>query len=167
MHHASLRVNGGLHLCLHMCKVIHPSLESSDPLHRVSPTNSLEDEGRLFVHSNPLEQVHIVYTSVSKLLLAERLALLHLLNATDGNVIAIRGHRNIIVCKIADQPLRSHAVKAQRMKTMQSLVIHHRSVSQSLSWMGQMRMLASLHLSISSSCIALATTTHNNKYQVP
>jgi hypothetical protein len=30
-----------------------------------------------------------------------------------------------------------------------------------------MRMLASLHLSISSSCTALATTTHNNKYLAP
>jgi hypothetical protein len=34
VHHASLRVDGGLHLCLHMCKVIHPSLETSDPFHR-------------------------------------------------------------------------------------------------------------------------------------
>jgi hypothetical protein len=55
-----------------------------------SPTNSSEDEGNLFIHSNPLEQVHIVYTSVTKLLLVERLVLLHLLSATDGNVIAIR-----------------------------------------------------------------------------
>jgi hypothetical protein len=67
-----------------------------------SPTNSPKDEGKLFVHSNPFEQVHIVYTSVTKLSLAERLILLHLLSATDGNVIAVRGHRNIIVCKIAD-----------------------------------------------------------------
>jgi hypothetical protein len=35
MHHAGLRVDGSLHLHLHMCKVIYPSLESSDPLHRV------------------------------------------------------------------------------------------------------------------------------------
>jgi hypothetical protein len=27
MHYAGLWVDGGLHLCLHMCKVIHPSLE--------------------------------------------------------------------------------------------------------------------------------------------
>jgi hypothetical protein len=67
-----------------------------------SPTNSPKDEGKLFVHSNPFEQVHIVYTSMTKLSLAERLILLHLLSATDGNVIAVRGHRNIIVCKIAD-----------------------------------------------------------------
>jgi hypothetical protein len=67
-----------------------------------SPTNSPKDEGKLFVHSNPFEQVHIVYTSVTKLSLAERLICLHLLCATDGNVIAVRGHRNIIVCKIAD-----------------------------------------------------------------
>jgi hypothetical protein len=58
----------------------------------------------LFVHSNTLEQVHIIYTSVTKLLLAERLVLLHLLGAMDGNVIAVRGHSNVIMCKIADQP---------------------------------------------------------------
>jgi hypothetical protein len=69
-----------------------------------SPTNSPEDEGKLFVHSNPLEQVHIVYTSVTKLSLVERLILLYLLGATDGNVITVRGHRNVIVCKIVDQP---------------------------------------------------------------
>jgi hypothetical protein len=86
-----------LHFHLHSCKVIHQSLESSDPLRRVFPTNSPEDEGKLFIHSNPLEQVHNVYTSVTKLLLAERLILLHLLGATDGNVIAVRGPRNIIV----------------------------------------------------------------------
>jgi hypothetical protein len=71
--------------------------------------------------------------SVSKLSLAERLLLLHLLGATEGNVIAIRGHRNVIVRKIVDRPLPwSRVVKARRTKTMQSLVIHHRSVSQSL-----------------------------------
>jgi hypothetical protein len=72
-----------------------------------SPTNSLEDEGKLFIHSNPLEQVHIVYTSVTKLLMVERLILLHLLGATDGNVVAVRGHRNVIVCKIVDPTLVS------------------------------------------------------------
>jgi hypothetical protein len=70
-----------------------------------SPTNSLEDEGKLFIHSNPLKQVHIVYTSVTKLSMVERLILLHLLGATDRNVIAVRGHRNVIVCKIEDRPL--------------------------------------------------------------
>jgi hypothetical protein len=68
------------------------------------PTNSLEDQGRPFVHSNPPEQVHIIYTSVTKLSLVQRLILLHLLGATDGNVTAIRGHRNVIVCKIAGRP---------------------------------------------------------------
>jgi hypothetical protein len=67
-----------------------------------SLTNSLENEGKLFAHSNPLEQVHIVYMSVTKLSLAERLVLLHLLGATDGNVITVRGHMNAIMCKIAD-----------------------------------------------------------------
>jgi hypothetical protein len=33
MHHADLCVDRGLHLCLHMCKVIHPMLDSSDPFH--------------------------------------------------------------------------------------------------------------------------------------
>jgi hypothetical protein len=89
---------------LHGYKVIHPSLESSDPIRRVPPTNSWEDEGKFFIHSNPLEQVHIIYMSVTKLSLAERLVLLHLLGATDGNVIAIRGHRNVIMCKIVDRP---------------------------------------------------------------
>jgi hypothetical protein len=56
------------------------------------------------MRSNPLEQVHIVYMSVTKLLLVERLMLLHLLVATDGNLITFRGHRNVIVCKIADRP---------------------------------------------------------------
>jgi hypothetical protein len=68
------------------------------------PTNSLEDEGRLFVHSNSLKQVHIIYTSVTKLLLVERLILLYLLSATDGNTVAVCDHRNVIVCKRADRP---------------------------------------------------------------
>jgi hypothetical protein len=34
----------------------------------------------------------------------ERLILLHLLGAMDGNVIAVCGHRKVIVCKIADRP---------------------------------------------------------------
>jgi hypothetical protein len=67
-----------------------------------SPTNSPEDEGKLFIHSNPLEQVHIIYMSVTKLSLAERLVLLHLLGVTNGNVIAVHDHRNIIMCKIAN-----------------------------------------------------------------
>jgi hypothetical protein len=44
MHHDGLRVDGGLHLCLHVCKVIHLMLESSDPFHRaVSLVNSITD----------------------------------------------------------------------------------------------------------------------------
>jgi hypothetical protein len=35
VHHAGLGVNESLHLRLHMCKVIHPSLELFDPFHRV------------------------------------------------------------------------------------------------------------------------------------
>jgi hypothetical protein len=93
-----------LQFCLHGCKVIHHCSNHPIPSIEFSPTNSLRDEGKLFAHSNPLEQVHIVYTSVTKLSLVERLILLHLLGATDGNVITIRGHRNVIMCKIVDQP---------------------------------------------------------------
>jgi hypothetical protein len=83
-----------------MCGSSHPI-----PSVEFSPANSPEDEGKLFIHSNPLEQVHIVYMSVTKLSLVKSLVLLHLLGATDGNVIAVRGHRNVIVCKIEDRPL--------------------------------------------------------------
>jgi hypothetical protein len=157
--------------CISVCMCAKSSIHRSScsiPSVEFSTTNSPVDEGKLFVHSNPLNQVHIVYTSVTKLLLAERLVLLHLLGATDANVIDVHGHRNIIVCKIADRPPppRSHVVKARRMKIVRSIVIHHWSMSQSLGCTSQTRMLASLHLSISSSCTALATTTHN-KYLAP
>jgi hypothetical protein len=78
--------------CISVCMVVKSSIHRSSrpiPSLEFSPTNSLEDEGKLFINYNPFEQVHIVYTSVTKLLLAERLVLLHLLGATDGNVIAV------------------------------------------------------------------------------
>jgi hypothetical protein len=84
--------------CISVCTVAKSSIHRSSrpiPFLEFSQTNSLEDEGKLFVHSNPLEQVHIIYTSVTKLLLVERLILLHLFDAMDGNVIAVRGHRNV------------------------------------------------------------------------
>jgi hypothetical protein len=90
--------------CISICTVAKSSIRCLSRLIssvEFSPTNCPEDEGKLFIHSNPLEQVHIVYMSVTKLSLVERLILLHLLGAMDGNVITIRGHRNIIVCKIA------------------------------------------------------------------
>jgi hypothetical protein len=93
--------------CISVCTVVKSSVHHSShsiPSVEFSPSNSPKDEGKLFIHSNPLEQVHIVYTSVTKLSLAERLILLHLLSALDGNVIVVRGHRNVIVCKIADRP---------------------------------------------------------------
>jgi hypothetical protein len=91
--------------CISICIVAKSFIHrSSRPIPSIefSPTNRTEYEGKLFVHSNPLEQVHIVYTSVINLLLVKRLVLLHLLGATDGNVVAVCGHRNGIVCKIAD-----------------------------------------------------------------
>jgi hypothetical protein len=93
--------------CISVCMVAKSSIHRSShliPFVELSPTNSPEDEGKLFVHSNRLEQIHIIYMSVTKLSLVERLILLHLLGATDGNVVTIHGHRNVIVCKIADQP---------------------------------------------------------------
>jgi hypothetical protein len=41
VHHAGLRVDGGLHLHLHVCEVIHPMLELSDPFHRALSLVSL------------------------------------------------------------------------------------------------------------------------------
>jgi hypothetical protein len=101
-------------VCISICTVAKSSIHHSSrpiPFIEFSPTNSPEDEGKLFVDSNPLEQVHIVYTSVTKLSLAERLILLHLLSATDVNVIAVRAHRNVIVQDSGSTP-RSRAVKA-------------------------------------------------------
>jgi hypothetical protein len=44
MHHAGLSVEGGLHLHLHVCKVIHSSLESSDLFyHALSLVNPITD----------------------------------------------------------------------------------------------------------------------------
>jgi hypothetical protein len=93
--------------CISVCMVAKSSIRrSSRPIPSIEffPTNSSEGEGNLFVHSNPLEQVHIVYMSVTKHSHAERLILIHLLGAMDGNVIAVHGHRNVIVCMIADRP---------------------------------------------------------------
>jgi hypothetical protein len=42
--------------------------------------------------------------SVSKLSMTEGLVLLHLLNGTDGDVVAVRSLRNIIMCKITARP---------------------------------------------------------------
>jgi hypothetical protein len=93
--------------CISVCTVAKSSIHRSShsiPSVEFSPTNSPKDEGKLFIHSNPFTQVHIVYTSVTKLLLVERLVLLYLLGAMDGNVITVRGYRNVIVCKIVDRP---------------------------------------------------------------
>jgi hypothetical protein len=92
--------------CISICMFVKSSIcrsSHSIPSVEFSPTNSPEDDRKLFVHSNPLEQDHIVYTSVTKLSLAERLILLHLLGATDGDV-TVRGHRNAIVWMIVDRP---------------------------------------------------------------
>jgi hypothetical protein len=42
-----------------------------------SPTDGPEDGGKLFIQTNPLKQVHIVDTSVSKLSMVEGLVLLN------------------------------------------------------------------------------------------
>jgi hypothetical protein len=41
---------------------------------------------------------------VTKLSVAERPVLHHLISAMDGNVITVHGHRNVIMCKIANRP---------------------------------------------------------------
>jgi hypothetical protein len=44
VHHAGLHIDGSLHIRLHVCKVIHPSLESFDPFHHVlSLVNPITD----------------------------------------------------------------------------------------------------------------------------
>jgi hypothetical protein len=93
--------------CIFVCMVAKSSiyhLSRTIPSVEFSPTNSPGDEWKLFIHFNPLEQVHIIYMSVTKLSLVERLVFLHLLGATDGNIIAVHGHRNVIVCKITARP---------------------------------------------------------------
>jgi hypothetical protein len=69
-----------------------------------SLANGPEDGGKLLVQTNPLKQVHIVDTSVRKLSMVEELIILHLLSGADGDVIAVRSLRNIIVCKIMARP---------------------------------------------------------------
>jgi hypothetical protein len=93
--------------CISICTIAKSSIHRLShliPSVEFSPTNTPDDEGKFFVHSNPLEQVHIVYMSVTKLSLAERLVLLRLLSAMNGNVITICGHRNVIVCNIVNRP---------------------------------------------------------------
>jgi hypothetical protein len=69
-----------------------------------SLTDGLEDDEKFFVQTNPLEQVHIVDTSVSKLSMVEGLALAHLLSGADGDVVTVRSLRNVIMCKIMARP---------------------------------------------------------------
>jgi hypothetical protein len=66
-------------------------------------TDGPEDGRKLLVQINPLKQVHIVDTSVSKLSTVEGLILLHLLSGADGDVITVRSLRNVIKCKITSQ----------------------------------------------------------------
>jgi hypothetical protein len=82
MHHAGLWIDGGLHLRLHVCKVIHSMFESSDPFHL--------DETRRRVFPNRWS--------------GWWWEVLHLCGGTDGDVIAVRSHRNTIMCRIADRP---------------------------------------------------------------
>jgi hypothetical protein len=69
-----------------------------------SPTDGPEDDGMVLIQTNPLKQVHIIDTSVSKLSMAEGLVLLHLLSGADRDAVAVRSLRNVIVCNITAQP---------------------------------------------------------------
>jgi hypothetical protein len=54
--------------CIFICMVEKSSIRHLSrliPCVEFSPTNSTKDEGKLFFHSNPLEQVHIIYMSVT------------------------------------------------------------------------------------------------------
>jgi hypothetical protein len=65
--------------CISIYMVAKSSIRCSShliPSVEFSPTTSPEDEGKLFVHSNPLKQVHIVYMSLTKLLLANEINVL-------------------------------------------------------------------------------------------
>jgi hypothetical protein len=66
----------------------------------VSPSGGSEDGRKLFIQTNPLKQVQIVDTSVSKLSMVRGLILVHLDSGADGDVVAIRSLRSVIVCKI-------------------------------------------------------------------
>jgi hypothetical protein len=63
------------------------------------PTDGSDNGGKLFVQTNPHKQVHIVDTSVSKLLVAEGLILANddVLEAMDGDGISIRTTEEIVV----------------------------------------------------------------------
>jgi hypothetical protein len=69
-----------------------------------SPTDGSKYGEKLLIQTNPLKQVHIVDTSVSKLSTVEGLILLHLLSGADGDAITVCSLRNVIVCKIMTQP---------------------------------------------------------------
>jgi hypothetical protein len=69
-----------------------------------SPTDGPKDGRKLLVQTNPLKQVHIIDTSVCKLVMVEGLVLLHLLCGADGDVVAVHSLRNVIMCKITARP---------------------------------------------------------------
>jgi predicted membrane GTPase involved in stress response len=69
-----------------------------------SSTDGSEDGGKLLVQTNPLKQVHIVDTSVNKVLTVEGLVHLHLLGGANGDVVAVHSLRNVNVCKITSRP---------------------------------------------------------------
>jgi hypothetical protein len=155
--------------CIFICMVAKSSIHCSScliPSIEFSSTNSLEDEGKLFIHSSPLEQVHIVYTSVTKPSLVERLILLQLLDATNGNVVVVHGHKNVIVCKIADWSpglMWWRHEGQRRCRVLWSITgVWARALT------GWARRERSLHTTYqSSSYTTLATTTNNKKYLAP
>jgi hypothetical protein len=55
VHHAGLRVDGGLHLRLHMCKVIHPSSEREPEPQLDGPDES--------AHFTPLNNFFILHNT--------------------------------------------------------------------------------------------------------
>jgi hypothetical protein len=93
---------------------------------------------------------------------------LHLRGGMVGDVIVVRGHRNVIVCRIADQPPLPVSC-GDGMKDEDRAESCDPSLELDLeSQLDGLDENACFTPPInSSSCIALATTTHKKKYLAP
>jgi hypothetical protein len=86
-------VRESMDACISTCTVAKSSIHRSSrliPSIEFSPTNSPEDEGKLFIHSNPLEKVHIIYTCMTNLHLHMNFTMLETLLYLKGIVIRTR-----------------------------------------------------------------------------
>jgi hypothetical protein len=65
----------------------------------LTPSDGMENGGKLDVQPHSLEQVHIVYTSVNKLSNMEGLQHLPPLSVLDGDVVVIF-HGHLCLCRV-------------------------------------------------------------------